>query len=142
MTKNPAFYLILMTCWIVPFFFVYLFSYPVWNYFSSYLPFFISFIVVAVYAYFLSFLNLKFSFWERYGHWKRFFVLIAAYAVTIISILTIIVILDDKGLIKYFGGDAGGSFGLLFVPSIIFYFIFGILFSTIITVMRKKNLSL
>lgn len=139
MVKNPVFYFILMSWWIILFFIFALLSYPVGKYFSSYLPFFISFAVIAVYAFFLSFLNSKFNFWERYGHWKRFFVLIGTYSITIISILIIVVTLDSNGLIQYFGGDAGGSFGLLFLPSIILYFILGVLVSGVKTFMFKNN---
>jgi hypothetical protein len=50
-----------------------------------------------------------------------------AYSIMMISFITIILVLDQYRLIGYFGGDAGGSVGLLCFPSIIGYLVLSVI---------------
>jgi L-asparagine transporter-like permease len=50
--------------------------------------------------------------------------------------------MDYFGLICYFGGDAAGSFGMFYIPSILLYAIAGSILCLIMRVIeriRKKN---
>jgi len=114
-----------MSWWIAPFFIVALLSRPIGENIRSYLPFFISFIVFAAAGCLLGFLDARFGFWTRAGLWKRGLILVIGYAATAITALLLTIIVDYYGLISYFGGDAAGSFGLLYIPSIIFYAVAG-----------------
>jgi hypothetical protein len=125
--RNPGLYLFLMGWWIIPFFVTELATHPVNKYFSSYVPFFIAFAVLGSSAYILGLLNGAFGFWARCSVWKRFGLLVGVYALSVILIVVLVIILDSYGLVKYFGGDAGGSFGLFFIPSIVIYIVLGML---------------
>lgn len=125
--KNPGLYLFLMGWWIIPFFVIELASHPVNKYFSSYVPFFIAFVVLGASGYVLGLLNGSFGFWTRYNVWKRFGLLVGVYALSVILIVVLVIILDAYHLVAYFGGDAGGSFGLLFIPSIVVNIVLGMI---------------
>jgi len=139
--KRPGLYLVLMGWWILVFLGIDLARYPIHGFLLSYVPYFVALILFMVFAVFLTFLDFKFNWWERMRHWGRFLLLIGSYAITTIAILVIVITLDSWRLIQYFGGDAGGSFGLLFVPSILVYFICGAILSAVLTakqVIKRK----
>ncbi len=135
--KNPGLYIVFMGWWIIPFFIRELGSHPVTKYFSSYIPFFIAFLVMGTSGCILGLLNSRFNFWTRYGIWKRYLVLEGMYSLAAILTVTFIVILDFYGFVAYFGGDAGGSFGLLFFPSIFFYLVMGAALATFIHLLKE-----
>jgi len=137
--KGPGLYLILMTWWIVVFFVIALFSYPVTSYLSSYLPFFIAFVVILASGIVLNIMETKFFFWRDMGHWGRFLMLTGSYAVAIIVILVITMILDSYRLVGYFRGDPEGSFGMLYVSSVIFYLLAGVIVSVVLSVKGKRS---
>ena len=137
--RNPGIYLAIMGWWIMPFFGSSLARYPVTAYFSSYVPFLLVFFSIAVSGIILWRMNIKNGFWNRSGHWRRFSILWGTYALSISVALAITLILDSYNMIAYFGGCAAGSFGMLYIPSIVLYFIFGILLSTMLTVAKRRN---
>lgn len=139
---NPGIYLFLMFWWITLFFFFTLISYPFVNNIRSFLPFFVAVIVISIASFLLNFLNVKLAFWSRIQSCKRFLFLSFCYAVTTIIILLLTVLMDYFGLICYFGGDAAGSFGMFYIPSILLYAIAGSILCLIMRVIeriRKKN---
>jgi hypothetical protein len=135
--KNPGLYVVFMGCWIIPFFIAALISYPMTEHVYSYIPFFIAFLVLGTSGYVLGSLNSRFDFWTRYGMWKRCCVLVGMYTLAVGLILVLVVTLDSYRLVTYFGGDAGGSFGLLLLPSIIIYLALGGVFATITTIIKR-----
>jgi len=77
------------------------------------------------------------------GYWGKFAALMGSYSSTIIAILIISLILSSHGMISYFGGDPEGSFGMLYIPSIVFYGVVGMVLIIGLTAMKglKKRLS-
>lgn len=121
-------YLIIMTYWwIVPFFIIGLISFPLRQYIDSYYPFFIAFIITIIIGFICGALEGRYDYWHRSGYWKKYFIINGIYLLNIIFILIITLILDCFHFIKYFGGDAAGSFGMLYIPSVIFYLLFGLI---------------
>jgi len=144
MPEKPGICLMLMGWWIVPFFILALASFPLHHHVSSYIPFFLAFAVLAASGAALNVLDGRVGFWERMRKWGRFLVIASSYTATIVVILIVTVVLDDFGLIAYFGGDATGSFGMLYIPSIIFYIIGGAMLTAILAgldMIRRKNRS-
>jgi len=137
--RKPGTYLLLMAWWIVPFFLLALASYPVGAYRTSYVPFLAAFTVIAVCAFLLSHLDARLDFWERSGLWRKYFVLTGAYAVTIGLVLAATLTMDAFYLVGYFGGDAAGSFGMLYLPSVIVYFVSGALFCAAASVLKRHR---
>ena len=115
-------YLILMTYgWITPFLIIGLYSYPPAHYLSSFYPFGVAVLVTVLTGFWCGRLEKKFGFWSQGGFWPRYFILIGGYWLNIVVILAVTLTLDARGWIGYFGGDAAGSFGMLYIPSAIFY---------------------
>jgi hypothetical protein len=137
--KRPGLYLILMAWWIAVFFIIALFSYPVKSYLSSYVPFFVAFVVILASGIALNIIETKFLFWRDMGHWGRFLILTGSYAFAILVILVITLTLDSYRLIGYFRGDPEGSFGMLYVPSVIFYFLAGTILSAVLSAKGKRS---
>ena len=125
MLHGPGKYLFMMIWWILAFFFVQLQSCPLQTYLSSYLVYFIAFPFVLAVAVLLDLLEWRTAIWSRRRLWGRFVVLATAYTVAIGASLVATVVLDSYRLVRYFGGDAGGSFGLLYLPRIVVYWLGG-----------------
>ena len=141
--SGPGKYLLLMTWWIFVFFAICLFSYPVAGYLTSYIPFWVAFALTLIFSLFLNLADGAFTFWRRVGYWGKFATLMGSYSSTIIAILIISLILSSHGTISYFGGDPAGSFGMLYIPSIVFYGVIGMVLIIGLTGMRglKRRLS-
>jgi hypothetical protein len=133
-----------MSWWIAPFFIAALMSYSIVSNISSYLPFFVAFVFYAAAGFLLGFLDVKVGFWSRSGLWKHYLILVVGYTVTTICILLLTVIIDDYGLISYFGGDAAGSFGMLYFPLMVLYAVAGAILCAVfkaIKIHQKKKAS-
>lgn len=124
----------LMMWWVIPFFVTAFLSYPFRSYLSSYLHFLIAFGVPSIFALILNAVEAKYRFWKDTGHWGRLGWLTGSYAVVILIVLIITLTLDSYGLIGYFGGDPEGSFGMLYLPSFVFYLLVGAIASSVLTV--------
>lgn len=115
-------YLILMTYgWIAPFLLIALWRYSPGRYLSSFYPFGVAVLVTALSGWGCGKMEKKLGFWNQGGFWPRYFMLIGWYWLNILVILAVTLTLDARGWIGYFGGDAAGSFGMLYIPSAIFY---------------------
>ena len=125
MLRGPGKYLLAMIWWILVFFFLRLYSYPFRDYLSSYLVFFIPLAFTVAVGFILNLFESKFRFWSTRSHWGRCFIITSAYTGAIGASLIITIVLDSRNLVAYFGGDPEGSFGVLYVPSIVFYWIAG-----------------
>jgi hypothetical protein len=143
MLKGPGKYLVLMTWWILVCFVIQLYSYPVASYLSSYLIYLIAFIFTICGAALLNLLESRFELWSHRGLCGKLILLTIAYTATIGANLIAIMIFDSLnyhlryGLDLYFGGDAGGSFGLLYVPSIVIYWGIGMVVCTVVSVFGR-----
>ena len=129
---GPGKYLVLMIWWILAFFILQIASFSIWAHFSSYLVFFIAFAFTLAFAIALNLMEAKRKLWSRRGHWGKYVVLTSAYTVAIVASLVVTVTLDSYRLVAYVGGDAGGSFGLLYIPSVLFYWLAGAVVCAII----------
>jgi hypothetical protein len=125
MVNGPGKYLIVMIWWILAFFLMNLCSHPLWAYTSSYVVYFIAFVVTLGSAVFLNVLESRFKLWSHRGLWGRFVILATAYTIVGVVSLAVTFVLDSYRLLAYFGGDAEGCFALLYIPSIVLYWLVG-----------------
>lgn len=135
--KKSVFVGIMTLWWITPFFIVSLTHYPINQYLNSYYMFFIAFIITTISCVIFTFIEKKFDSWRNSGYWKNYFIINGAYALNILIILFITLTLDSYGVIGYFGGDPEGSFGMLYIPSVIFYLFLGLMIGIIVSVKNK-----
>jgi hypothetical protein len=126
-----------MASWVVPFFIIGLIRYSLFDYFTSFIPFFVTFVIYGITGLLLNSWNQSTGFWSNYGVWKRYFLLVGMYSLAAILTVISIMALDSIGLARYFGGDAGGSFGLLFFPSMIFYIVIGVPVAMLVKIAYK-----
>ncbi len=125
MLRGPAKHLVIMIWWILLSFFLHVFSYPLQGYLSSYLVYFIPFGFVLGVAVLLNLCEWRLRLWSNSKHWGRLLILGTAYTVAIGASLVVTISLNSRGAVAYFGGDAEGSIGLFYLPSIVFYWIAG-----------------
>ncbi|HRR40076.1 MAG TPA: hypothetical protein P5244_02470 [Syntrophales bacterium] len=126
--NSPALLLLAMSLWwVLPMFAIHLLLYPFTEYFSSHLLYLIVIGIALLTAAGASIMNVMIPRWEYACPWERYYWLAAAYTVQMIVTLIIALILDAYHLIRYYGGDAAGSIGMLFIPSVLFYFIVGVI---------------
>jgi len=140
--NNPGVCLALMSWWIIPFLAAAVLTHPLSEYPRSYLPFLIAFGGMVLFAVALNVINLRLRVWERVGHWGRFLILSGSYALSVVATLAATLVLDSYGALDYFGGDAEGSFGMLFIPSVLGYFVLGGIACAVLSAhrtLRKKG---
>lgn len=119
--------MILMTFWwSIPAFVIQLQHYPFNKYQSSYLIYHVIFGVTLAYGALLI-KDKKAKKWEELSVRQKFFWLSSRYAINIGLMLLSVGVLSHFHLLEYFGGDGGGSIGMLFVPSVLAYFLPGLL---------------
>jgi hypothetical protein len=140
--STPGIYLFAMIWWIIVLFVVDLFRYSPIDYHSSYRLYYLAFLVTFICVLILNLLEARFSFWYRLRHWGRIGVLLGMYIVTMYMIFFAVFALPYD-FFDYFGGCSGGSFGMGFLPSAIFYILVGAIVAGILTVrnifVRKHN---
>jgi hypothetical protein len=122
MLAKPGRYLLIMTFWwIGPFLIMALLrSCPVRQP-LSYVPFAVAVAVTLLLAALWSRLEQRYGSWGRSGFWKRYFLLNGWYALNVGLILAVTLSLDYFHLVGYFGGDPEGTFGMLYLPSVMAY---------------------
>ncbi|GEM_PF-934783 len=74
--------------------------------------------------------------WRRHGVWLQVLSICGGYALAMFISLVIILTLDSARVLHYYGGDAGGSVGLLIVPSVIAYSVIGAVVAGIAAIVR------
>ena len=136
MLRGPGKYLVMMIWWILVFFFVQLYSDPLWSYVSSYLVYFIAFAFTLGGAILLNLLESRLRLWSRRRRWGKLIIIATAYTVAIGASFVLTIVLDSYDVVADLGGDAGGSFGLLYLPSIVFYLIAGAVVCTLVSVVE------
>lgn len=143
MVRKAGLYVMLMTLWwTAPFFCIFLFDYPLSQYLKSYVPFFILLASTVAVSLVLNIADRKFNYWNRFGYWRKYLLLCSTYAVNMGIILAIVITLDSYRLIQYFGGDPEGSIGMFFIPSVIAYFVLGLMLGVIRSIVTGKRKSI
>jgi hypothetical protein len=121
-------YLLIMTCWwILPFLVINLSQFPFWEHLPSYYPFFIPFIITGIFSILCGLVEAQTGWWSRAGFWKKYLVLNGLYILNIFLIIHVTITLDNYRMLRYFGGDACGSFGMLYPWTIPLYLLAGII---------------
>lgn len=118
MISKPSKYLIIMNVtWIAPFFIqdVFMESFS----FSSYLTYLTSFFCLALVIFVINSTEVKFNFWQKLNFVSRLIVLNAIYASNVVITVEIISVMDEMRVLGFFGGDAAGSYLMLYYPSIL-----------------------
>ena len=122
----PGSHLIAITWgWIIPFFLMAV-AYDGLRDQKSYTPFWVAFGITFTLGTLSTVVELATGLWRRSPGWLRFLLLGGLYFINIYAIVDITVYLDQIGKVAYFGGDACGSFGMLYWPSVIMYFLIGL----------------
>jgi hypothetical protein len=120
-------YLLLMTYWwILPFLVISLSEFPLWANLPSYYTYFIPFIITGIFSFLCGLVETQTDWWSRAGFWKRYLALNGLYISNIFLIIFVTITLHNYRMLRYFGGDAEGSFGLLYPYTIVFYLLVGI----------------
>ena len=135
--ENPGLCLGLMAWWIIPFLAAAVLTHPISEFPRSYSVFLIALGGIASFAGALNVINLRRQIWERTGHWGRVLILIGCYALYVVATLAVTLVFDSYGALDYFGGDAEGSFSMLFIPSVLVYFVLGVIACAVLSARRK-----
>jgi|WetSurMetagenome_2_1015567.scaffolds.fasta_scaffold767032_1 hypothetical protein len=126
MLGKPGRYLLIMTFWwIAPFLLVALSRFSPARWPRSYVPFLMAVTVTLLLSALCGWLENRQGSWRRSGFGKKYFLLIAWYALNVALILALTLSLDHFHLVGYFGGDPEGSFGMLYLPSVLVYLVLG-----------------
>ena len=133
-------YVILMTFWwILPLFVLALFRYPISVFINSYYPFFVAFIVTLLISFIVNIIETRTDYWGCSGYWKKYLIVNGVYALNVLTILVVSITLDSVGLIGFFSGDPEGSFEMLYVPSVGFYLLLGLVIRIITSIFCIKR---
>jgi hypothetical protein len=126
MLGKPGRYLLIMTFWwIAPFLLLSLARFSPANWPLSYVPFLVAIAVTLLLSTLCGWLENRHGYWRRSGFGKKYFLLIAWYALNVVLILALTITLDNFHLVGYFGGDPEGSFGMLYLTSVLIYLVLG-----------------
>ncbi|HNR33097.1 MAG TPA: hypothetical protein PKI11_19560 [Candidatus Hydrogenedentes bacterium] len=137
--KRSGLLLIGMTLWwVLPFFIGHLFTYPFRDHFSSHLLYLVVITVALLAGLLLSALDARTRLWTRLGYWGKYALLCGAYAAETIVVLVLLIALDARRVLTYFGGDAEGSVGMLLIPSILFHVLAGTILGVFLALHRRK----
>jgi len=122
-----------MMWWVIPFFMIALFFYSLKSYFSSFVPFMIVFGLTFTFCVTLNKIDREWEFWNGMHHWGRFGVLMGSYTGLVLSAVFLTDTLHSYGAVRFFGGDPEGSFGMLYLPSVVFYLATGTIVSLVLS---------
>jgi len=124
---KPGRYLIIMTYWwVLPFLVINLLRFPLEGHLASYGPLVIALGFPALLGLISNRLEKRYGCWRRAAFWKKYFLVNGLYALNVGLILAVVLALDYYRLVGFFGGDPEGSFGMLFLPSVIGYLCLGL----------------
>lgn len=140
-SKGPGKYLLLMMWWVFLGFAFILIPEPIYSNLTSYNLFFVAFALTILIGFLLNIADSRLDYWNRTKHWGKYAILAGSYTLNAAANITILINLPSE-LITYFHMDAGGSIGLLYLPTVIFYVLAGLVISiclTIRNVVHKKK---
>lgn len=131
----PGIYNVIITyVWVLPFFLINLFRYNIFDYIKSYYLYFLVFLVALLAGLVSNLIESKFKIWKRFRYWGKYLLLGIIYTCNIFIILFLYMLLAYFIDFEYFGGCPGGSFGMLFIPSIFAYFIIGFIVTLLVRI--------
>ena len=122
--------------WLIPFCVGDLMEHPLVAYWDSHLLYAVLFGTAILAMLTLNGLHLVTDVWRRHGVWLQVLGICGGYALAMFISLAIILALDSARVLHYYGGDAGGSVGLLIMPSVIAYSVIGAVVASIAVIMR------
>ena len=112
--------------WLAPFGIIHLIQFPLREYWNSHLLYGILFGVSILAMLILNSLESASGYWGRSGSTKKIIIVCGSYSLTMLVGLTALLMLDAVRIVGYYKGDAGGSPGMLVLPSVIFYWVIGL----------------
>jgi hypothetical protein len=121
--------------WLIPFCIRDLMKHPLVAYWDSHLLYAVLFGTAIAAMLTLNGLQLVTD-WRRHAVWLQVLSICGGYALAMFISLAIILTLDSARVLHYYGGDAGGSVGLLIVPSVIAYSVIGAVVAGIAAIVR------
>jgi hypothetical protein len=140
MLGKPGRYLLIMTFWwMAPFLLVALTGFSPARWPLSYVPFLVAVAVTLLLSALCNRLETRHGYWRRSGFAKRYFLLNGWYALNVGLILAVTLSLDSFRLVGYFGGDPEGSFGMLYLPSVLFYLIVGLILGLVRQIRKARQ---
>jgi hypothetical protein len=128
MLGKPGRYLLIMTFWwMALFLLVALARFSPGHGPLSYVTFLVAVAVTGLLSAFCGRLENRRGYWRRSGFAKRYFLLNGWYVLNVGLILAVTLTLDHFRLVGYFNGDPEGSFGMLYLPSVLVYLVLGLI---------------
>jgi hypothetical protein len=126
----------MLAVWLAPLWVRDLIEYPIVSHWNSHLLYAVLFGMALLGVLALNSLELATGFWSRSGIWLRVLGICGGYASMMTVSLVTILTLDSARVLHYYGGDAGGSPGLLIVPSVIAYCVLGVVLAGVAALLR------
>ena len=117
--------------WLAPFCIRDMTQFPLIDYWNSHILYAILFGAAILAMITLNGFESATGFWSRAGTWARFFYVCGGYALAMIASLVAILSLDSARILHYYGGDSGGSPGLLIIPTVLIYSFIGVTISIV-----------
>jgi hypothetical protein len=117
--------------WVMIFLIIALGHFSPGRYPASYLPFVVALVIPVLLSLLSNRLEQRYAYWHNAGFWKKYFLLNGGYALNVGLIMAVTLGLDYLHLLGYFGGDPEGSFGMLYLPSVVGYLVLGLIFALI-----------
>ena len=84
-------------------------------------------------------LENRHGYWRRPGFGERYFLLNGWYVLNVGLILAVTLSLDYFHLVGYFNGDPEGSFGMLYLPSVLVYLALGFILGVARQVLKARQ---
>lgn len=135
--KRSSWILLGMTWWwILPFCLADILSHPFRANLRSHALYLVTLAVSLACARLLGWADDRFGLWARWNDWGRWLLVMGAYAVQMALLVAALVFMDARRWLAYYGGDAGGSVGLVYLPSVVFYLAAGTSLVAILQVVR------
>ena len=125
--------------WMAPFLVVALANFSPGHWPRSYVPFMVAIAVTLLLSALCNWLERRQGSWRRSGFWTRYFLLNGWYALNMVLILGVTLTLDSFRLMRYIGGDAEGSFGMLYLPSVLLYLVLGLILGLVRQVWKARQ---
>jgi hypothetical protein len=129
----------MVAVWLTPFWVRDLAESPFLKYWDSHLLYVVIFSVMVLAMLALNGFVTATGLWDRMGIALRVLTVWSGYTLAMLINLVVLITLDSVRVLHYFGGDAGGSPGLLIVPSVVLYATVGAVVAGIAVAQRTSR---
>ena len=141
MLGKPGPYLRIRTFWwIAPFLILALSRFSPARWPLSYVPFLVAIAVTLLLSALCGWLEKRHGYWRRSGFAKRYFLLNGWYVLNVALILAVTLTLDHFHLVGYFNRSPEGSFGMLYLPSVLLYLALGLILGVARQVRKARQI--